>query len=60
MRTIGEENRMMERLLDVEVTRYGTIIEEVELICCMTGFRRRLLVHHIGQGLFRSIELDAC
>jgi len=60
MRTVGEENQMMERLLDVEVTTYGTIIEEVELICCMTGFRRRFLVHHIGQGFFRSTELDAC
>jgi hypothetical protein len=50
---------MMERLLDVEVTKYGTIIEEVELICCMTGFRRRFLVHHIGEGFFRSAELEA-
>ena len=49
---------MMERLLDVEVTKYGTIIEEVELICCMTGFRRRFLVHHIGEGFFRSAELE--
>lgn len=38
---------MMERVLDIRVTRYGTIIEEIELICCMTGFRRRLLVEHI-------------
>ena len=50
---------MMERLLDVEVTGYGTIIEEVELICCMTGFRSRFLVHHIGEGFFRSVELEA-
>jgi len=49
---------MMERLLDVEVTKYGTIIEEVELICCMTGFRRRFLVHRIGEGFFRSTELE--
>jgi hypothetical protein len=26
---------MMERLLDVKVTRYGTILEEIELICTM-------------------------
>jgi hypothetical protein len=50
---------MMERLLDIEVTGYGTIIEEVELICCMTGFRSRFLVHHIGEGFFRSVELEA-
>ena len=33
--------RTMERLVDVEVTRYGTIIQELEVICTMTGFRRR-------------------
>jgi len=36
---------MLERLLDIEVTEYGTVTEEVELICTMTGFRRRYLVH---------------
>lgn len=50
---------MMERLIDVEVTRYGTIMEEIEIICCMTGYRRRFLVHHIGKGFFRSAELGA-
>lgn len=48
---------MMERLLDVEVTQYGTIIEEIEMICCMTGYRRRFLVHHIGEGSFFSAEM---
>jgi len=48
---------MVERLLDIEVTQYGTIIEEIELICCMTGFRSRFLVHHIGEGFYRSVEL---
>jgi hypothetical protein len=48
---------MMERLLDIEVTEYGTVTEEFELICCMTGFRRRWLVHHLGEGFFRSVEL---
>jgi hypothetical protein len=23
----------------------------------MTGFRRRLQVHHLGEGFFRSVEL---
>jgi hypothetical protein len=50
---------MIERLIDIEVTRQGTIMEEIEVICCMTGFRRRLLIHHIGEGLFRSVELRA-
>jgi hypothetical protein len=50
---------MLERLLDIEVsTEYGTVTEEIELICTMTGFRRRFLVHHIGEGFFRSIELE--
>ncbi len=50
---------MMERLLDIEVTSYGTIIEEIELICCMTGFRRRLLIHYMGEGVRQSVELGA-
>lgn len=51
---------MIERLLDIEVGMYGTVTEEIEVICCMTGFRWRLLVHHHGDdGWFRSVELDA-
>ena len=48
---------MLEKLLDVEVTNDGKIIEEIEITCCMTGFRRRLLVVHLGEGFFRSAEL---
>ncbi len=48
---------MMEKLLDIEITEYGTITEEIELICTMTGFRSRFLIHHIGEGFFRSVEL---
>ena len=48
----------MERLLEVEVGAYGTILEEIELICTMTGFRSRFLVHHMGEGFFRSVELS--
>jgi hypothetical protein len=50
---------MMERVLDIEVTRYGTILEEIEFICCMTGFRRRFLVEHTSDGSCRSVELEA-
>jgi hypothetical protein len=53
-----ERIEKMERLLEVEVTEHGTIIEEIELICTMTGHRRRFLVHHIGEGFFRSVELE--
>jgi hypothetical protein len=50
---------MLERLLDIEVSEeYGTVTEEIELICTMTGFRRRFLVHHIGERFFRSVELE--
>jgi hypothetical protein len=49
---------MMERLLEIEITEHGTVLEEIELICTMTGFRRRFLVHHIGEGFFRSVEMS--
>ncbi len=55
----GGEKKMVERLVDMEVTEDGTVTEEIELICTMTGFRRRFLVHHIGEGFFRSLELEA-
>ena len=48
---------MLERLLGIEVGQNGTVTEEIELISTMTGFRRRFLVHYIGEGFFRSVEL---
>ena len=48
---------MMEKLLDIEITEYGTLTEEIELICCMTSFSSRFLIHHIGEGFFRSVGL---
>lgn len=48
---------MLERLLEIEVSDYGSVTEEIELICTMTGFRRRFVVHYIGERLFRSVEL---
>jgi hypothetical protein len=48
---------MLERLIDMEVTGHGRILEELELVCCMTGFRRRLLVEHLINGYHRSFEL---
>jgi hypothetical protein len=50
---------MIERLLEIEVCADGTVTEEIELICTMTGFRRRFLTHYIGEGFFRSLELEA-
>ena len=59
---VGERARkgrkMLEKLIDIEVGEKGTVTEEVELICTMTGFRRRLLVHYIGERFFRSVELE--
>ena len=49
---------MMERLLDIEITEHGTVLEELELICTMTGFRCRFLVHHTGEEFFRSVEMS--
>jgi hypothetical protein len=48
---------MLERVLDIWFTRYGTILEVLEIVCCMTGFRRRLLVEHMVDGSCRSVEL---
>ena len=50
---------MIENLVDIEVSQQCTIFEEIVLICTMTGFRHRLLVHHIGEGFFRSVPLGA-
>jgi hypothetical protein len=49
---------MIERVLEIEVSRYGTIFfEEIERICTMTGFRERLLIHHVGEGFYQSVVL---
>ena len=48
---------MLERLVDIEVAEDGTVTEEIELICCMTGFRRRFVVHHLGERFFCPVEL---
>ena len=48
---------MMERLVDIEITEYRQITEEIERICTMTGIRSRLLIHYIGEGFFRSVGL---
>ena len=55
-----EETKMkMEILIDAEMTPYGTILEEVMLICTMTGFRLRVVVEHTVEGLSRSLEVMA-
>jgi hypothetical protein len=49
---------MLERLIDIEVSEYGAVTEEIELVCTLTGFRCRFLVHYIGEGIFRSMKLE--
>jgi hypothetical protein len=46
---------MLERLRDIELTEYGTVTEEIELICTMTGFRLRFLVPYLGPLLRRGV-----
>lgn len=48
---------MMERLIEVEVTTHATIIETLEIVCPMTGFKVRLSVEHRLDGSFRTLEL---
>jgi hypothetical protein len=55
---IGLTENVTERLLDVEVTEGGALVEEIELICCRSDFRRRSLFHHLGEGFFRFAELE--
>jgi hypothetical protein len=47
----------IERLIDVEVTAHATILEELEVVCCMTGFRLRLIVEHLVEGAYRTFLL---
>lgn len=50
---------MLERLIDIEVSEYGAVTEEIELVCTLTGFRCRFLIHHTGEGFFHSLELES-
>ena len=45
---------MIEILRELVVTEDGTTIEEYDLICTMTGFRTRYIIHHLGDGYFQS------
>jgi hypothetical protein len=49
---------MLEKLLDIAVCENETVTEEIKLICTMTGFRRRFLIHHIGEGSFALQRYD--
>jgi hypothetical protein len=51
---------MVERLIEVDVTAHGTILEELEVVCPMTGFRLRLLVEHTIAGSYHTFDLGPC
>ena len=50
---------MLARVLNIRFTRYGTILEELEFICCMTGFRQRQLIEHLADGSYRCVDLGS-
>jgi len=50
---------MLERVVDLRSTRYGTIPAELEVVCCTTGFRLRVLVEYTPDGSCRLEDLGA-
>lgn len=50
---------MLENVLSIRVTSYGTIVEEVEVFYHLTRFRRRLLVEYTVGGARRAVEVSA-
>ncbi len=50
---------MLENVVGIRVTSYGTIIEEVEIFCRMTGLKQRLLVEYTVGGFCRTMEVSA-
>lgn len=40
----------MERLIELIVHKDGSVTEEVEKICCMTGFRTRQWILYFSEG----------
>ena len=49
----------MKRVVDIEVTASGSVSEEIVLLCTVTGFGHGFLVHYLGEGLLRSMELES-
>jgi hypothetical protein len=50
---------MMKRVVDIELTASGSVSEEIVLLCTVTGFGPGCLVHYLGEGLLRSLELES-
>jgi hypothetical protein len=51
--------RMMKRVVDIEVSASGSVSEGIVLLCTVTGFGHGFLVHYLGEGLLRSMELES-
>lgn len=49
----------IEILKELTVTEFGTVIEEIEVICTMTGYRELFIIHHLGDGYFQSVSQPA-
>jgi hypothetical protein len=50
----------MKGVVDIEVTApSGSVTEEIVLLCTVTGFGHGFLVHYLGEGLLRSMELES-
>ncbi len=49
---------MLERLIDAKVTEHGTILEELEIVSPITGIKVRLLMEHLADGSYRTLESD--
>ena len=57
MERLLEAENTMTRLIDIEITSFGTIFAELEIICCITGFRQHLLVKHLSDGSYHVANL---
>ena len=54
---IRREIETMEKILDIEIMQNGITFEKLEIIYCMTGFRRHLLKVYTSEGFYDSAEL---
>ena len=57
MESLLEAENTMMRLIDIEITSYGTIFAELEIMCCITGFRQHLLVKRLSDGSYHVANL---
>lgn len=51
--------RHIELLHELIVDEDGTLIEEIIVVCTMTGYREKFIIHHLGDGYFQSVSVAA-